>query len=143
MNKYLNKNCTVPLNALWMFYFINGNDEECKQIWTNTLSMVPNLSFDCILRFARTTNDPQLAERLLDFFRSEELDKENWIAAYNVLLDIHTTNRAINEAIIVIEYAVWDDCYEYIDSNTIISIADEMAAKGQPFPYKIPKQENK
>lgn len=137
VKKYLDKNCTIPLNALWMYYFVSGNDTEFKEIWANTLSMVPAFSFDCILQVARTNHDAHLVGRLLNFFRSEELEIENWIAAYNVLLDIHISNRAFEEARIAIENAVWDDCYEHIDQNLLLNIANELTAMGQTFPYKI------
>lgn len=138
VNKYLNKNCTVPLNALWMYYFVIGNDEECRDLWTNTLSMVPKFSFDGILQVARTNHDAKLINRILSFFRSVEMDKENRIVAYNVLLNIHISNRALEEAKIAIEYSVWDDCYEHIDPNAILIVAKKMKAMGEKFPYKIP-----
>lgn len=107
------------------------------EIWSNTLSMVPEFSYDCILQVARTNHDAHLAGRLLDFFRSEEMEMEKWTAAYNVLLGIHISNRAFEEAKIAIEYAVWDNCYEHIDQNLLTSLANELTAMGQTFPYKI------
>lgn len=142
MTKYLDKNSTVPLNALWMYYFLVGNDATCKQIWTNTLSMVPTFSFDCILDVARAKNDAHLIDRLLDFFRTEDIDKANWIVAYNALLGIHLSNHAFEKAKIVIEYAIWDDCYEQIEPQRISKIANGMTAMGQTFPYKLPTHEN-
>lgn len=143
VNKYLNKNCTIPLNALWMFYFVKGNDEECRDIWTNTLSMVPQLKFDSILQVAHANCDARLVDRLLNFLRSEEMDKANLIAAYDVLLDIHISNGAFDEAVVAIELAVWDDCYEHIDPKTILRVSNELAAKGQTFPYQIPTKAKK
>lgn len=141
--KYLDKNCTIPLNALWMFYFVKGNDEECRDIWTNTLSMVPQLKFDSILQVARVNRDARLVDRLLKFLRTEEVDKANWIAVYDVLLDIHISNGAFDKAVLAIECAAWDDCYVHIDPRTILRIANELAAKGQTFPYQIPTKANK
>lgn len=139
VEKYLEKNCTAPLNALWMYYFIIGYNAECKEIWTNTLSMVPEFSFYWILNIASTNNDAQLLNRLLSFFRAIKMDKANMVIAYNELLEIQFSTRAFEEAKTTIEYTVWDDCYEQINPRFIRKIADEMKTKGQKFPYKIPK----
>lgn len=128
------------MNALWMYYFIVGQETKCRDIWMNKLSLVPEteISFKAILDSARTNNDAHVLGRLLQFFRSEKVDKMHWIAAYNVILDIHIENRAFEGAKFVIDDAIVDDCYDHIDSKAIEKVAAELRILQLPFNHKIP-----
>lgn len=140
VNKYQGKNLLQPLNALWMYYFIQGQrcEESYNNIWSKKLSMMADFSFKCILHVAKETQDFELLKRLLTFFRANNVEKSNWTAVYKAILDVYIMKEMFREAVPLIEDSMYDECYDNINRNTLIKISNELIALGEQFPFELP-----
>nr|CAD7437873.1 unnamed protein product [Timema bartmani] len=86
--KYASRGITIPLNIVWMKYFIEGRNTEAEKIWSDHLAASPRLMFQSIVKQARHTNDFELINRLIDKLKLAKVSESALGIAYSCAVDV-------------------------------------------------------
>ncbi|CAG2064426.1 unnamed protein product [Timema podura] len=93
--KYASRGITIPLNIVWMKYFVEGRNTEAEKIWSDHLAASPRLMFQSIVRQARHTNDFELINRLIDKLKLAKVSESALGIAYSCAVDVLGITNAI------------------------------------------------
>lgn len=138
--KYASKDIFEPINVLWMYYFVQGNDEPMERIWKTYLSSRPILAYKYVLQAAREQQSTALVEKLLDLFKSSSLNEKSLGVAYSCLIDIYATQSSYAEGLRVIDRAVSAVGIQNINNTALLRIKNGLERSGKEFPYRIDKE---
>lgn len=126
------KGCTKALNYLWMHYFLEGNEEAAKEIWSRYLTG-KKLLFGCVLNTARTNQDARICARLIQFLKSIDSEKNLIGYVYGTLIEVHASRDDYDAIQQTIKSSKEDDCYENVAKYTLPKIKKQFEYRGKQF----------
>lgn len=128
------------MNVLWIYNFLNGNDEICQQIFDKYLKSTPRLMFQRILQAAREKQDEQLIEKLISYLKQTKISDGALGNAYSCYLDILTSKEKYDNALEFLKTSINDICLENFNRTALLRIKDGLEKHGKSFPYQIPEK---
>lgn len=141
--KYASRGCAGPMNVLWTYHFINGNDAVAEKIWNEYVKDSPRIMFQRILQHARDANDEQLSQKLISHLKSSKVTEGALGNAYSCLLDILTAKAANERVVAEFEKAVKDVNINFINKTAVLRVQAAYEQLGRPFNYKVPTKADK
>lgn len=88
-----------PMNVLWMYYFVQGNNNLMNEIWIKYLSTRTHLMFNPILHTARIEKNVELVEKLLGVLQDSRVQKEALGVVYSCLIDTYSSQGMHEKAV--------------------------------------------
>lgn len=96
---YAAENIFEPMNVLWMYYFVQGNNNLMNEIWIKYLSTRTHLMFNTILHTARIEKNVELVEKLLGVLQDSRVQKEALGVVYSCLIDTYLSQGMHKKAV--------------------------------------------
>lgn len=141
--KYASRGVAGPMNVLWSYYFIKGNDAEAEKIWETYVKDSPRIMFQRILQQARETQDERLAKKLIEHLKSSKVTEGALGNAYSCLLDILSSKETNEKVIQEFENAVKDTNINFINRTAVLRVKAVYDKLGKSFNHKIPTKADK
>jgi len=86
--KYAAKGITAPVNVLWMYLFVKGQDAAAKKLWDEHLAGSPRVMFQYILQEAREMHDESIPRKLIALLQGTAVSEGARGNAYSCLYDV-------------------------------------------------------
>lgn len=141
--KYAARGCPGPMNVLWTYHFINGNDAVAEKIWNDYVKDSPRIMFQRILQDARDANNEQLSQKLIAHLKSSKVTEGALGNAYSCLLDILATKASNERVVEEFEKAIKDVNINFINKTAVLRVKAVYEQLGKPFNYKVPTKADK
>lgn len=141
--KYAKHGQAGPMNVLWTYYFINGNDAEAEKIWNEYVKDAPRIMFQRVLQEARERCSEELAQKLISHLKSSKVTEGALGNAYSCLLDVLSTKKVNERVIEEFENAIKDVNINFINKTAVLRVKTIYEQLGKPFNYKIPSKADK
>lgn len=132
---YATKGIIEPLNVLWMYHFVEGNESVCQRLWQQHLCQRPVLLSKYIMMKARAQNNHQLVEKLLNLVNESGISSRAKGVIYSGLIDIYSSNEMYDKALDAIRRAEKTIGTDFIHKHCFDRVKTGLAAKGKEFPY--------
>lgn len=139
-NKFAKHGVISPLNVLWSYHFIEGNQEKADEIWKNFLQNSSRVMFQRVVQKARETSDENMVRNLIRCLKTSTVTPGAIGNAYSCLLDILVTKDKCEEIISTFEESMKDVSIEYINRTALFRIKSVYLKMDKPFNYKIPSK---
>lgn len=141
--KYAKLGYAGPMNVLWTYYFIKGDDTDADDIWNAYVKDSPRVMFQRVLQQARDTNNEQLAQKLIDHLKSSKVTEGALGNAYSCLLDVLAAKEAKERVVQEFENAIKDVNINFINKTAVLRVKSVYEELGKPFNYKVPSKADK
>lgn len=133
--QYAAKGLIAPINVLWMYHFVAGNDDEAQKIFDEYLKKEPAILSKHILMTAKEKQDYNLAKKLVTVVSTSGISDVAKGAIYSGLIDIYSACGMFDEALSTIEQAeksigiahIYEHCFRRVDAG--------LNAMGRASPY--------
>lgn len=133
--KYANNGIIEPLNVLWMYHFVEGNENVCQRIWQQYLSQRPVLLCKYIMMKARAQKNHQLVEKLISLTNESAISSAAKGVIYSGLIDIYSAKEMYDEALNTIRQAEKIIGINFIHKHCFDRVKIGLAATGKEYPF--------
>ncbi|KAF5275552.1 hypothetical protein FQR65_LT04155 [Abscondita terminalis] len=137
-NKYAKHGVISPLNVLWSYHFIEGNQEKAKEIWEKHLKNSSRVMFQRVVQKARESSDENMVKNLIGCLKTSIVTPGAIGNAYSCLLDILVAKDKSEEVINTFEECMKDVQIEYINRTALFRVKSVYTKMDKPFNYQIP-----
>uniref|UniRef100_W4VRN5 Putative bicoid mrna stability factor n=1 Tax=Corethrella appendiculata TaxID=1370023 RepID=W4VRN5_9DIPT len=141
--KYIKHNIIGPMNVLWMYHFISGNESAADSIWNKHLQNSPRIMFQRVIHVGRERNDDQLISKLVSQLKTAKVSEGAIGNVYSCLIDIYCQKEKFDDGLQALNAAVKDVCLDNINRTALIRLKDGLEKAGQKFPFTIPEKISK
>lgn len=138
--RYAKRGILAPLNVLWTYYFIRGNDQKAEELWHNHVKDSPRIMFQKILQTARENKDDSLAKKLIQLLKNSPVTNGALGNAYSCLLDILTAQRKNEEIIQIFEEALQCVSVDKLNRTAVLRVKEVYDKQGKLFIHNIPSR---
>lgn len=138
--KYADRGIVAPLNVLWTYHFIKGNDQKAEQIWNEHVKNSPRIMFQKIVQTVRENKDDLLAKKLVEHLKSSPITTGALGNAYSCLLDVYTAEAKYPEAVSAFEEAIENVSLNNLNRTAVLRVKEAYEKQGKPFNHIIPER---
>lgn len=142
--RYAKRGIVAPINVLWTYHFIKGNDERAEQLWKDYVKDSNKIMFQKILQTVRKNNDDSLALKLVELLKSSSITNGALGNAYSCLLDALTAQGKFEDVINNFEQAIEHISVEHLNRTAVLRVKHVYEKQEREFTQNIPlRKKNK
>ncbi|XP_074026112.1 bicoid stability factor isoform X2 [Leptinotarsa decemlineata] len=141
--KYAKKGIIGPLNVLWTYFFICGNDQKAEQIWNDYLKNSPRIMFQKIVQISREESNEELVKKLIQHLKTSNVTEGAIGNAYSCLLDVLVNKQKYEEVVSTFEQATKEVSVNHINRTAVLRAKEAFEKLGKSFNYIVPPRTNK
>ncbi len=141
--KFLHRlNYVAPVNVLWTYHFINGDEEKATKLWQDYVKDCPQIMFQKICQTARSRGDAAMANRLVRLLQSARVTSGAQGIAYSCLLDVLVGRGEYEQAMGHLKAGLKQGVrLEDINRTALVRLKTGLEEKlTEEFPFPIPKK---
>jgi len=139
-NKFAGIGYVAPMNVLWTYHFIHGNNDIANNIWQNHVKSSNQIMFQKVCQVARATGNIDLAFGLVNHLgEAEHVTSGAKGIAYSCLLDCLCATNQHKEGYLALKEAMDKKvALEDINRTALVRLKQGLEEEGHVFPYTIP-----
>lgn len=142
--KYAKRGIIAPVNVLWTYHFMKGNDQRAEQLWNEYVKDNPRIMFQKILQTVRENADDSLATKLVNLLKNSSSITNGALGnAYSCLLDVLTSQEKHEEVIKTFEEAIQHISVDNLNRTAVLRVKQVYEKQGKEFVQDIPQRRKK